>query len=155
MWVCVALAGANLVAIYLLYPESNFIRTETNSRAAEHDSNHSNDPEAEKVITARMETINQHHVKIVPKPWLSIWTSVITINHDAGLFETFFRPFKTLLSPTILFAVFVYGTSLAAQVILMYVTIQSLRLHSYLNNILVSLFRICCSRHHTCSHPLE
>ena len=155
MWVCAALAGANLVAIYLLYPESNFVRSGAPLHTIRLDSLPRGDPEAEKATTVRTETINRQYIKTVPKPWLSIWTSIITVNDDAGFFQIFLRPFKTLLSPSILFAVFVYGTSLAAQIILMYVTIQSLVLQSRPDSILVSLFQVYSSRHHTCSHLLE
>ncbi|EUC41479.1 hypothetical protein COCMIDRAFT_8830 [Bipolaris oryzae ATCC 44560] len=120
VWVCAALAGANLVAIYLLYPESNFIRPETPFHTVHPNSHHRGDPEAEKATTVRMETVNRHYINIVPKPWLSIWTSIVTINHDTGLFAVTLRPLMMLLSPSILFSVFVYGTSLAAQIILIF-----------------------------------
>ncbi|KAJ4310731.1 hypothetical protein N0V94_008305 [Neodidymelliopsis sp. IMI 364377] len=120
VWVCAALAGANLVAIYLFYPESNFIRPETSSHPTEPGSQHGENLQAEKATIVRTDTISRHQVKVVPKPWMSIWTSIITVNHDASLFEIFLRPLKMLLKPSILLAVFVYGTSLAAQIILIF-----------------------------------
>lgn len=155
MWVCAALAGANLVAIYLLYPESNFVRSDVPPHTIRSDSHPRGDPEAEKVTTVRTETINRHYIKIVHRPWLSIWASIVTINHDTGLLEIFLRPLKMIVSPSILFAIFVYGTSLAAQIILMYVVIQSRHLHSCPNDNLVSLFQVCSNLHRTCSRPLE
>lgn len=143
VWVCAALAGANLVAIYLFYPESNFIRPEPPSRAIEPSSPDGKDSLAEKATDVRTETISPHHVRVVTKPWLSIWTSLITVNHDAAFFEICLRPLQLLLKPSVLLAVFVYGTSLAAQVILMQVTIRSPHPHLYADNILVSLFRVC------------
>jgi hypothetical protein len=116
VWVCAALAGANLVAIYLLYPESNFIRPDS---TIESDSQHGENSQAEKTTIVRTDIISRHQVKVVPKPWPSIWTSIITVNQDASFFEISLRPLKMLLKPSVLLAVFVYGSSLAAQVILM------------------------------------
>lgn len=75
-----------------------------------------------------METISRHCVDEVPNAWLSIWTSLVTIDHEVEMRELFFRPLKMLMQPAVLFAVFIYGTSLAAQVILMYVHPQTHRL---------------------------
>ncbi|KAJ5037142.1 hypothetical protein J3E74DRAFT_431473 [Bipolaris maydis] len=120
VWVCAALAGANLVAIYLPCPESNFVRPGALSRSIQPDSHRGRDPEVEKETIFRTETTNRHYIDIVPKPWLSIWANIVTINHDTGFIAIFLRPLKMLLSPSVMFSIFVYGTSLAAQIILIF-----------------------------------
>ncbi|KAF2801514.1 MFS transporter [Mytilinidion resinicola] len=115
VWVCAALAGVNTVGIYFLYPESNFNRPE---ESLHHVSVTSGDDE--KVQVVRTETISRHRVSVVPKPWLSIWTSVFTIDPEINILKVAFRPLKMLLRPSVLLATFIYGTSLASQIILIF-----------------------------------
>jgi hypothetical protein len=121
MWVCAALAGANTLAIYLLYPESTFKRPEHHPPPASPAESGSEKPEM-----ARVETISQHRVSVVHKPWRSIWKTLFSFNDEVKVTELFFRPLAMLLKPAVMLAVFIYGTSLASQVILMYVPTYSL-----------------------------
>jgi hypothetical protein len=114
MWVCAALAGANTLAIYLLYPESTFERPEHHLPPAG-----SATSDSEKPAIRRVETNHWHGVSVVPKSWRSIWTSLSSINHEVRVTELFFRPLAMLFKPAVMLAVFIYGTSLASQVILM------------------------------------
>tara|TARA_R110002003_G_scaffold502_11_gene20124 strand:- start:10033 stop:10479 length:447 start_codon:yes stop_codon:yes gene_type:complete len=121
IWVCAALAGANLVAIYLLYPESNFSRPEIHVHHVPLASTWSAEPEGGKRDMMQIEDASRHHVSVVKKPWRSIWkpSAIITINHEVSLLEVSILPIKLLLRPSVLLAVYIYGTSLASQVILM------------------------------------
>ncbi|KAK7183732.1 hypothetical protein PSPO01_10068 [Paraphaeosphaeria sporulosa] len=120
VWVCAALAGANALVIYLVCPESNYnreIMTPThisllNTRYAEDIS------EAGEIV--RMNTTSWHHVNVVKKPWTEIWTSFITVDHKVNLLVAFWRPVQMLSRPAVLFAIFLYGTHLAAQIILIF-----------------------------------
>lgn len=58
-------------------------------------------------------------VDVVDKPLTSVWTSLITVDHSVSLTQAFIRPLILLACPDVLFAIFVYGTSLASQIILM------------------------------------
>jgi hypothetical protein len=120
MWVCAALAGANTLAIFLFYPESNFNRPEeprpTNVEPADQDSVGS---DIQKTETVRTETTSHYRVSVVPKSWLSIWSSFITVDHTVNGFQVWWRPLTMFTKPCVLLAVFIYGTSLAAQIILM------------------------------------
>jgi hypothetical protein len=114
MWVCAALAGANTLAIYLLYPESTFERPEQHLPPA---SSAASDPE--KSAIRRVETTSWYRVSVVPKSWRSIWTPLFSIDHEVRVTELLFRPLVMLFKPAVMLAVFIYGTSLASQVILM------------------------------------
>jgi hypothetical protein len=116
MWVCAALAGANTLAIYLLYPESTFQRLEQQLQPAT-----PADGDSEKQETARVETISSHRVRVVQVPWRLIWTTFFSIDHEVKVTELFLRPLAMLFKPAVMLAVFIYGTSLASQIILMYV----------------------------------
>jgi hypothetical protein len=116
MWVCAALAGANTLAIYLLYPESTFQRLEQQLQPAT-----PADGDSEKQETARVETLSSHRVRVVHVPWRSIWTTFFSIDHEVKVTELFLRPLAMLFKPAVMLAVFIYGTSLASQIILMYV----------------------------------
>lgn len=118
MWVCVALAGVNLAAIFFLYPESNFRRPggsihhvlKSGTQLVE------NPNEYEGIV--RTENTFWHTVTIVQKPWKTVWKTFITVDHDVKLLGAFWQPFVMLSKPSILLAIYIYGTSLASQIIL-------------------------------------
>lgn len=118
MWVCGALAGANTIAIFLIYPESNFHRpTETPIHVSlENTETVTGGPE--KSSPMNTEDLSWHRVSVVQKSWGSIWKTFVTIDHDSNLARDFVQPLFMLSKPSVLFAVFVYGTSLASQNIL-------------------------------------
>lgn len=73
----------------------------------------------EKGEIVRTETVSWHRVSVVEKPWMSIWKTFITVDHDVKILDVFIRPIVMLFRPSVLLAVFIYGTSLASQIILM------------------------------------
>lgn len=124
VWVCAALAGCNLVLLYLLYPESNFDRPELPAQdtlplpAAPG----ADDLERKPTVFAvedhnRLERVDT--VSVVDKPLTSVWTSFITVDHSVSFFRIVLHPLILLLCPDVLYAIFVYGTALASQIILM------------------------------------
>lgn len=119
VWVCAALAGANTAAIYLLYPESNFNRPEESPHPISTPGMHLAKVETEKGETVRTEAMSRHCVSVVEKPWMSIWKTVISVDRDVNMLEVFVRPIIMLFRPSVLLAVFIYGTSLASQIIMM------------------------------------
>lgn len=70
-------------------------------------------------LTRQRSAARYEKVDAVPKAWMSIWTSFITLDNSLGLFEAFWRPLPMLLRLPVLYAVYIYGTFLAAQIILM------------------------------------
>lgn len=119
MWVCVALAGINLVAIFLAYPESNFDRLAPRTLHTTPELELSGNNSDKKSQVVRTETSLRQAVVTVRKPWTSIWKTFITADDDVNLFRTFAQPFIMLFKPGVLLVIFLYGTSLAAQIILM------------------------------------
>jgi len=129
VWVTAALAGANLLLIILFYPESNFTRPHliTNGQAEV-----SEDKTTDKFIeehggsASHVESGKPHaalhgvqHVDHVQVPWTSIWFSFFKVDHETSLLTVAIRPFIVLIHPAVVWAVFVYGSSLASQVIIM------------------------------------
>ncbi|KAJ4286512.1 hypothetical protein N0V90_013212 [Kalmusia sp. IMI 367209] len=122
VWVCAGLSGANLVAIFCVYPESNFHRPDevphmispTGTRLTD------TETEKEKGEIVRTETVSWHRVSVVKKPWTKIWTSFITVDPNVSLPAAFYRPIVMMFRPSVLFAVFMYGTALASQIVLIF-----------------------------------
>lgn len=119
VWVCAGLAGANAIAIYLFYPESNFCRLEELQRDDPTTATQVIKGETEKEGINRVDTLSRHQVNVIEMPWMRIWSTFVTIDHDLSILEVFVRPFLMLFRPAVLLAVYIYGTSLASQVILM------------------------------------
>jgi hypothetical protein len=68
----------------------------------------------------RVETVSKHRVSVVHKPWRSIPKTLVTVDHEVKITELLLRPLTMLFKPAVMLAVFIYSTSLAYQVILMY-----------------------------------
>lgn len=137
IWVCMALAGANCVGVFLFYPESNFRRPPDNSMPAglesvlyaselskPRDEQHGDTQASDQVGAgyAHEHTSSQPNstVLVVPKSLRSIWTTFFTMDHSASLLRAFVQPLLMLLQPPVLLAILVYGTSLASQIILIF-----------------------------------
>jgi MFS family permease len=130
VWVCAALTGVNLVAIFLFYPESSFDRSALEPPAQE-DQNVSAgttedlEPKADSctVEDASQATtalgINQEGW-VVAVSYPRVWTSFFRDNHVVSLPKAFAAPFVFLVSIPVLWTVFVYGSALASQIIVMY-----------------------------------
>lgn len=120
VWLCAAIAGLNLVLLVLFYPESNFHRPR-DAPVSREGSSTETDPEKavsthadEHAVSHGAQRVDTTHV-----PWTSIWFSYVTIDRVVSLPKTIVRPLAFLAFPNVLWAVFVYGTALSAQVILM------------------------------------
>jgi hypothetical protein len=129
VWVSAALAGANLLLIIVFYPESNFARPHTvTSDQVEVSEGKTSETFIEDHAgnTSHMESSKPHaalqgvqHVDHVQVPWTSIWFSFFKVDHEASLPTIAIRPIIALIHPAVVWAVFVYGSSLAAQVTIM------------------------------------
>lgn len=120
VWLSAAVAGLNFVLLVLFYPESNFHRPQDASMSPEKSSTEN---DTEKAVSAHATEHAMPHgtqqVDHVHVPWTSIWFSFITIDKTISMPKTILRPLAFLASPNVLWAVFVYGTALSAQIILM------------------------------------
>lgn len=131
VWVSAALAGFNLLLIIFFYPESNFSRpfliTSTSEQIEGSESKTANSYTEEHVgdtsyVGSGMAHSNSHgvhHVDCIKVSWSSIWFSFFKVDHQVSLLITAIRPLIVLIHPAVIWAVFVYGSSLAAQVTIM------------------------------------
>lgn len=125
-WVCTALARANLILIFLAYPESTYHRTADQIAAVTLQSMENNDPNKLHRDASHVESLSTipqgiQHVEHVDIHWRKVWFSLPRYDSETSFPKAFLRPFTSLLYPRVLWAVFVYGTCLASQIILMYV----------------------------------
>ncbi|KAI5200549.1 hypothetical protein E4T39_05703 [Aureobasidium subglaciale] len=117
-WVCAGIAGFNLLAVYFLYPESSFVRPvhyEVSMAPDEKNINKETHVECLPEVEAGL-----LHVDPVPVQWIKVWTSIWSVNKDASTIRAFAQPFVFLLYPNVLWAVFMYGCSLASQIIMIF-----------------------------------
>jgi hypothetical protein len=123
VWVCAALAGLDLFLIFLVYPESSFVRPEIGAPGERRDSTQKEELDgASQVIETRSEKIGlgqQQHgdtVKVsFPKVWMSFWHR----NPMVNLPRAFMLPFVFLGCVPVLWTILVYGGVLASQIIVM------------------------------------
>ncbi|TLS29317.1 hypothetical protein PpBr36_00008 [Pyricularia pennisetigena] len=127
MWVCVALAAFNVVLLVFTLPESSYSREEAEAiQGVEIRDVHVAEPgskagssDAEKPVTS--EAQEDENTLVVDKPWSSIWPTFFTINKSTGSFHHIcLRQLTHVLYPDVLFTIFVYGSSLASQIILIF-----------------------------------
>lgn len=134
-WLCAGLAGLNLALMFLFYPESTFSRTSARRSVSSYqpqipqlDYKGGNEPQpsSTQLETKDPESPNDpndgvQHVEHIDVAWTQIWLSFFRYDRTVGLAAIFLRPLCYIIYPVVLWTVFVYGTSLASQVILMYV----------------------------------
>jgi len=129
-WLCAGIAGLNLILMFLLYPESSFARPPIHQPApqpAEKADVEEAQPSSvgkQNIQPAHVESQEDishgvQHVNHVQVPWTSIWFSSFRYNKSVGFLSILLRPTAFMVYPAVLWAVFMYGTSLASQVILM------------------------------------
>ncbi|KAI6356227.1 hypothetical protein MCOR25_007917 [Pyricularia grisea] len=128
MWVCVALAAFNVVLLIFALPESNYHRekpeaadngVETQDIEIREPKSQAGSTDAEKVDSVEVQ--EDENPIVVHKPWSSIWPTFITLNKSQGSFlHACLRQLTHALYPDVLFAIFVYGSSLASQIILIF-----------------------------------
>ncbi|KAJ8118507.1 hypothetical protein OPT61_g524 [Boeremia exigua] len=132
MWVCAALAGVNMVAIFFAYPESNFRRHESGSQhVAEMLASPQGRSDKDREVL-RTEDVSRQTACVVRRPWTSIWKTCFTVDPSITLLEAFLQPLIILFKPSVLLAVYLYGTSLASQIILIFAFPELLMAPPYL-----------------------
>lgn len=123
-WVCAALAGLNLVLIFLAYPESTYHRTADQIVAANLQSVENTSEDKLGHAASHVESLSDipqgiQHVQHVEIKWRQVWFGPPRYDSGISFLKALLRPFASLLYPRVLWAVFVYGASLASQIILM------------------------------------
>ncbi|KAI1450434.1 MFS transporter [Annulohypoxylon stygium] len=128
--VCAAIAGFDLVAIFFLYPESSFNRPPVPAThhplaqekvVNEHKEEDDNSDNVENA-RGRLQVNHGNDSKdwVVSISYRQAWTSGFQINKRVNSLKAFGVPFIFLLSPLVIWAVFLYGCSLAAQIIMVF-----------------------------------
>ncbi|KAH7039586.1 MFS transporter [Microdochium trichocladiopsis] len=127
-WLCMALAFFCFLCMFFFYPESNFIRLrETQIQARRiHDAPHDE--------AAKDETTSNHQETSAEKPteqgvqhldhididWPKVWTSLVHYDNSLKLSIAILRPIAFVALPPVLWAILIYGSALAAQIILLF-----------------------------------
>lgn len=132
-WLCMALSGLCLVMMFSFYPESNFDRP-TEGQQAEPSHRHSRDAEHSTIADDKETSIHQEagsqkqqadhgvqHLDHVDIEWVKVYTTVCQYDSSLKFTVAILRPVAFAALPPVLWAILVYGSSLAAQVILLYV----------------------------------
>lgn len=127
VWLCAALAGIDLLGIFFLYPESSFTRPPVSATplSSTKDVGHKSTDEAVgtcDVIENPSHTgQNTHQYSwVVELSYPKVWTSFYRVNPLVNLTKAFILPVLFLLSVPVVWTVFLYGGSLASQIIMMY-----------------------------------
>lgn len=126
VWVCAAIAGFDFVAIFLFYPESSFVRPPLPDSGSNRDEN--NTPKEELDSASNVAPHSEHleseqgRIDVVAISLPKVWTSFIHYNPNISLPRAFALPFVFLGCLPVLWTILVYGSALASQVILMYVS---------------------------------
>ncbi|EFX02135.1 aldehyde dehydrogenase [Grosmannia clavigera kw1407] len=129
-WVSASLAGFTLVAIFFFYPESSFIRPSTDEDTPSGSFDLASDPAKKEELdgmSSRVENavpaaaaVAVGTVPVVPISYPRVWTSFFKINPLVRLHRAFAMPFAFVLCVPVLWTIFIYGSSLAAQVIMIF-----------------------------------
>lgn len=130
IWLSAALAGFNVIVLFLFYPESNFHRPTfeqiVNPVPSEEEKNMASHLEDGLKTTVEQEKEESLHnlygaqsVKVSNPSWVETWTTFWTVDHDANFFKVLLHPIMFVTYPSILWAVFTYGVALSPQIILM------------------------------------
>lgn len=126
VWLCAALAGFNLLTIFLLYPESSYIRPPLPTPLSPSQEGASLNKDEGEGALVNIEDASQPIYSTYSQDWVvrvsypRVWTSFFKSNPRVDLLRAFAVPFVFLLSAPVLWTVFVYGCSLAAQITMMY-----------------------------------
>lgn len=127
VWLCAALAGIDLLGIFFLYPESSFTRppVPATSLSNTNDAGHKSADEAVgtcEVIENHSHTDQKthHYSWVIELSYPRVWTPFYRVNPLVNLTKAFILPILFLLSVPVVWTVFLYGGSLASQIIMMY-----------------------------------
>ncbi|KAH6983965.1 MFS transporter [Ilyonectria destructans] len=126
VWLCAALAGFDLLAIFFLYPESSFSRphpavpSPTSDSVLPPDDTKATElgPSASNVEDAQGPQVRENEDFVVKFSYRQVVTSFFHINESLSLSKAFSMPFVFLPSLIVLWVVFLYGSALASLVIL-------------------------------------
>ncbi|KAK7413355.1 hypothetical protein QQX98_007732 [Neonectria punicea] len=128
VWLCAALSGFDLLAIFLFYPESSFIRSSLSPQPPLDSPANGSCPTKDDIgtisngIAGRSEHLERGkaHNGPVRVSFTQVWGSFIHYNAMASLPRAFVLPFVFLGCLPVLWAILVYGSALASQVILIF-----------------------------------
>lgn len=123
-WLCTAISLLCLILMFFFYPESTFERP--GQRATDDSLAKATPQKGEDEEFSRcsfQENIRPLEVEEPLQPvkvdWLHIWWSVPLYHPSVSLLKAFVRPLALVALPTVVWASLVYGTTLAAQIIMM------------------------------------
>ena len=129
IWFTAALAGFNILVLWLLYPESTFRRPTVQNVARETASDgktessciKDNKPESRGVEhSVGMEALyGVETVNISNPSWSTIWTSFLKTDQEQSFVKVLLHPLIFITYPSVLWAIFIYGMALSPQVMLM------------------------------------
>ncbi|KKA27175.1 hypothetical protein TD95_004307 [Thielaviopsis punctulata] len=136
-WVCAALAGFNFVAMFFLFPESSYTRPvhghhDSSIGAGKEAQNWGSDKDGkgnsseagvyEKEVGENTEFGVAATDKdfAVPMEYKKVWRQTVRVNPLVSLPRVFAMPFLFVANIPVIWTVFVYGTNMAAQIIIIF-----------------------------------
>ncbi|OJJ65701.1 hypothetical protein ASPBRDRAFT_139532 [Aspergillus brasiliensis CBS 101740] len=137
MWVCFALAVADIGLMLFLCPESNFRRPEWDMPAIE--------PEATETKAARemVEHAAPEDVYTVHRPSLVDIIVPVRLDRELNLFWAMVAPLRLLTRPAVIWVILLYGCALSPQIILIFTMSSLLEAPPYLfSSVSVGLMQI-------------
>ncbi|KAM6504577.1 hypothetical protein FSOLCH5_015319 [Fusarium solani] len=128
VWLCAAIAGFDLLAIFFFYPESSFNRPplpdtqSTSHNITERDPSKENMEGSAHGVETIAESLEAREGSTSPTlvSWRGIWTSFVHYNPLVSLPRAFVIPFVFLGCGQVLWMVLLYGSALASQVTLIF-----------------------------------
>ncbi|GIJ92141.1 hypothetical protein Asppvi_011117 [Aspergillus pseudoviridinutans] len=120
LWLCFALAVANIALMLFLCPESNFQRPEWDVTAI--------GPEATETKAAQemfLEDAPQEEVYTVHRPSLADIIMPVRLDRELKFFRAMAAPLRLLTRPAVIWVILLYGCALSPQIILIF-TMSSL-----------------------------
>lgn len=142
-WFAAALAGLNLVVVFLAFPETSYRRPEgdyesdirleqvdqlvhdlqEDSKAVKPEIMHMeyNGVDQEQGIEARPADVSasRTHYTIITPSWSEIWTSLPLLDRDVVFWRVMLRPVVFTASPIVVWGIYLYGIHLGTQIVVM------------------------------------
>lgn len=124
-WLCMALAFFCFWMMFFFFPESNFHRPSDPLDQSGHSQDASQgeglkDEPSSIHKEAGAEATAVQHVDHVEIDWVKVYTSFIHYDHSLKLSTAILRPICFIALPPVTWTIFMFGSSLAAQVILIF-----------------------------------
>lgn len=120
MWLCFALAVADIGLMLFLFPESNFRRPEWDVPAI-----HLEVTET-KAAQEMVEHASPEVVYTVHRPPFVDIIVPVRLDRELNLFRAIVMPLRLLTRPAVIWVIFLYGCALSPQIILMYIPLPRL-----------------------------